>query len=265
MAVVKMKYTWSRDAIKAHLRYIVHRPGKEWEKATRELFQHNYMSVTKQDVYDSINSAPKNTLFYKMMINFHPTKEDTHKDLDLHYIASLTVREMQYRIGRDVPFFATIHNGHAKTDLRHIHAICLVQGRLSKTEYARLQTLWQVATAEVKEQRRSRDRVQERQRTQFLTQARVLYQYQSAPGRYLSQVDAPKKRYRGVKPLQLQPGCYSCGYGQLSGLPSWYDFCPCCHKPLTQEKTLQLELSRQGNIPCFLGGVYPEWPWSRCR
>jgi predicted nucleotidyltransferase len=67
MAVVKMTYTRSKDAIKAHLRYIVHRPGKAWEKATRELFQHNYLSVTKQDTYDRINAAPRNTIFYKMM------------------------------------------------------------------------------------------------------------------------------------------------------------------------------------------------------
>src|ERR687894_2333955 len=146
MAVVKMKYTRSRAAIKAHLRYIVHRPGKEWEKRTRDLFQHEYLSLTKQDAYDLINAAPRNTIFYKMMINFHPHKEDTYKDLDLHYIASLTVREMQNRIGRDVPFVATIHNGHANTDLRHIHAICLVQGRLSKAQFAKLKTLWQVAT-----------------------------------------------------------------------------------------------------------------------
>ncbi len=43
MAVVKMKYTRSRAAIKAHLRYIIHQPGKEQEKPTRELFQHNYL------------------------------------------------------------------------------------------------------------------------------------------------------------------------------------------------------------------------------
>jgi hypothetical protein len=245
MAIVKLKYTRSRAAIKAHLRYIVHRPGKELEKPTRELFQHDYLRVTKPSAYDLMNASPRNTFFYKMTINFHPTKEDTHKDLDLHFIASLTVREMESRIGREVPFVATIHNGHANTDLRHIHAICLVQGRLSKAAYASLKTLWQTATAEVKTQRRSRDRVQERQRTRFLSQARVLYQYQPARERYLSQIDAPKRRYPGVKPLQLQPGCYSCGYGQLIGLPSWYTLCPCCHKPLTQERTLQLELSRQ--------------------
>ena len=244
MAIVKLKYTRGKDAIKAHMRYIVHRPGKERERLTRELFQHNYLSVTKQYAYALINGAPRGTVFYKMTINFHPLKEDTHKDLDLHHITSLTVREMQYRIGRDVPFIATIHNGHEKTDLRHIHAICLVQGRVSKEEFAKLKTLWQTTSAEVRLQRRMRDRVQKLHRSQFLAQARVLYQSTAAKERYLYQADASRKIYRGVRPLPLQHGCYNCGYGQLSGLPKGYTFCPCCHKPLNQEKTVRLELNR---------------------
>jgi hypothetical protein len=245
MAIVKLKYVRGRDAIKAHLRYIVHRPGKERERMTRELFQHDYLSVTKQYAYDLMNTAPRGTVFYKMTINFHPQKEDSHKDLDLHFITSLTVREMQLRIGRSVPFIATIHNGHAKTDLRHIHAICLVQGRVSKEEFAKLKTLWQTATEEVHLQRRLRDRTQERRRTRFLAQAQVLYQSSPSNQRYLFQADAPKKRYRGVKPLQMQHGCYSCGYGQLGGMPKWFAFCPCCHRPLHLEKTLHLVLDRQ--------------------
>src|SRR5437764_2816927 len=245
MAIVKLKYTRSRDAIKAHLRYIVHRPGKDLTRPTRELFQHNYLTVSKQAATALLNRAPQGTLYYKMTINFHPHKEDTHKDLDLPFITSLTVREMQERIGRAVPFVATIHNGHATTDLRHIHAICLVTGRLSRGEYARLRTLWHVATAEVRFQRSIRDHVLERQRIRYLAKARVLYQVQPVKARYLSQADAPARRFRSPKPLQMQHGCYSCGYGQLSGLPAWYALCPCCHKPLTQEKTLQLELSRQ--------------------
>ena len=232
MAIVKLKYARGRDAIKAHVRYIVHRPGKERERLTRELFQHNYLSVTKQYAYDLINGAPKGTVFYKMTINFHPMKEDTYKDLDLQHIASLTVREMQYRIGRNLPFFATIHNGHEKTDLRHIHAICLVQGRLSKEEFAQLKTLWQTATAEVRLQRRMRDRLLEHRRTRFLAQVRVLYQSPPSHQKYLYLADAPQKLYRGGKGLKMQHGCYSCGYGQLSGLPGWYAFCPCCHKPV---------------------------------
>ena len=84
MAIVKLKYTRSKEGIKRHLRYIVHRPGKDMKKPTRELFQHNYQSVSKQYAYDLINGAPKGTVFYKMTINFHPRKEDTRKDLDLH-------------------------------------------------------------------------------------------------------------------------------------------------------------------------------------
>jgi len=233
MAIVKLKYTRSRDAIKAHLRYVVHRPGKERGRLTRELFQHNYQGVSKQYGYDFIDNAPPGTLFYKMAINFHPRREDTHKDLDLQHIASLTVREMQHRIGRDIPFIATIHDGHANTELRHIHAICLVKGRLSKEEFAKLKTLWQTTTAEVRLQRRMRDLVQERRRTRFLAQARVLYQYSPS-----------KQRYRGYKPLGMQHGCFNCGYGQLSGIPKGYAFCPCCHKPLSRETTIRLELNR---------------------
>jgi hypothetical protein len=245
MAIVKLKYTRGREAIKAHLRYIIHRPGKERERLTRELFHHNYLSVTKQNAYDLINTAPKGTVFYKMTINFHPLKEDTHKDLDLQHITSLTVREMQLRLGRIVPFIATIHDGHANTDLRHIHAICLVQGRLTKEEFAKIRTLWQTATVEVRLQRRVRDLAQERRRTRFLARAKVLYHYTPSKQRYLYQAHPSKKGHRGVKSLRMQPGCFTCGYGHMGGLPNWYVFCPCCHKPLNQEKFLQLELSRQ--------------------
>jgi hypothetical protein len=237
MAIVKFKYVRGKDAIKAHLRYIVHRPGKVREKLTREIFHHNYLSVTKQYAYDLINTAPKGTVFYKMTINFHPTKEDTHKDLDLQHIASLTVREMQLRLGRSVPFLATIHNGHANTDLRHIHAICLVHGRVSRQDFAKLKTLWQSATAEVRLQRRMRDRAQVKRRTQFLAKAQVLYQSSSAKQR--------DQRYRSGKPLQIQHSCYHCGYGQFGGISGSQLYCPSCHRPLNQEKTLSLELTRQ--------------------
>ena len=245
MAIVKLTYTRGRAAIKAHLRYIVHQPGKEREKLTRELFQHHYLRVTKQYAYALMNAAPKGTVFYKMVINFHPLKEDTNKDLDLQHITSLTVREMQLRLGRSVPFIATIHDGHANTDLRHIHAICLVQGRLSKEEFAKLKTLWKAATAEVRSQRRNRDRTQERRQTRFLSQAQVLYQSTPSQERYLYQTKAAKKISRRGKILQMQHGCYNCGYGQRGGIPAWREYCPSCGRPLKQEKTLRLERSLQ--------------------
>jgi hypothetical protein len=245
MAIVKLKYARGRGTIKAHLRYIIHRPGKEEGKTTRELFHHDYLSVSKQNAYDLINGAPRGTVFYKMTINFHPQKEDTHKDLDLQYIASLTVREMQLHIGRSVPFIATIHDGHAMTTLRHIHAICLVQGRVSREDFAKLKTLWKTATAEARFQRQLRDRTQVRRRSRFLAQARVLYQSPSLQQRSLFLSEASQRRHRGGTSLKMQHGCYNCGYGQFGGLPKGLSWCPCCHNPLNQQKTLRLELDRQ--------------------
>ena len=38
MAVVKVSFTRRRGAVKAHLRYITHRPGKDTKRTTRVLF-----------------------------------------------------------------------------------------------------------------------------------------------------------------------------------------------------------------------------------
>jgi hypothetical protein len=49
-----------------------------------------------------------------------------------------------------------------------------------------------------------------------------------------------KRRDRAVKPLQMQHGCYHCGYGQFTGIPRYRLSCPSCHKPLNPEQTLRL-------------------------
>jgi hypothetical protein len=236
MAIVKVKYTRSRPGIKKHLRYIVHRPGKEQETMTRRLYRDQYQFVDKQYAYALINAAPRGTTFYKLIINFDAVKEDRDKDLDLQFITSKTIREMRRLINRDVPFIATIHDDH--TPLRHIHAIALVQGRLSRAEFAKLLTLKYVATAEARRQRQLRDHVQERR--QERSRGRYL-----ANARLLSQPVTIRPRRRRYRPLRIQSGCDSCGYGQIMGIPSYRQYCPSCHKPLHQEKTVQLELDRQ--------------------
>jgi hypothetical protein len=236
MAIVKVKYTRDPIKIKEHLRYIVHRRGKDGETMTRELFD-AFDSRDKAHAYELID-ATKHPLFFKIILNFDANKEDTFKDLDVQHITKKTLREMQRMIGRDdLPFVATIHDDH--TPLRHIHAIAMVQGKIAKADFYQLKTLWKTATAEAREQRRSRDYVQERQQTRFLAQAQVLYQ--SFPARQRT----PSTRYRRTKPMQLQHGCDHCGYGQRTGIPSWWNYCPSCRKPLNQEKTLELQLNRQ--------------------
>jgi hypothetical protein len=230
MAIVKVKYSRSIEHIKEHLRYIVHRPGKDREHMSRALFD-AFDRTDKAQAYERID-ATKHPLFFKFILNFDAKKEDTFKDLDLQHITRQTLRQLQRLIGRDVPFVAVIHDDH--TPLRHVHAIGMVHGRIARADFAKIQTLYQTATAEARSLRRQRDRVRDNPRVQFLTQANVL-----TPPIF------SKRRDRSYTPLRMQHGCDHCGYGQWGGIPSGYDFCPGCHKPLNQEKTLNLELSRQ--------------------
>jgi hypothetical protein len=231
MAIVKVNYSRSIEHIKVHLRYIVHRPGNDRDKMTRELFD-NYDHTHKARAYELID-ATKHPLFFKIIINLDPKKEDKFKDLDLQHLTRQTLSEMQRLIGRDdLPFVATIHNDH--TPLRHIHAIAMVQGKIAKADFYKLKTLWKTATEEARSQRRSRDRVREHPQVRYLTQARLL-----------TQPIFTKQRERSFKPLRIQHGCFHCGYGEFTGIPSYWLYCPSCHRPLNQEKTLQLELSKQ--------------------
>jgi hypothetical protein len=231
MAIVKMSYTRDPITIKEHLRYIVHRRGKDRETMTRELFD-AFDRTDKAHAYEQID-AIKHPLFFKIILNFDAKKEDTFKDLDVQHITRRTLREMQRVIGReDLPFVATIHDDH--TPLRHIHAIAMVQGKIAKADFYRLKTLWQTATEEARSQRRERDRVREHPRVQFLTQAKVR-----------TQPAVTKRQSRSLKPRQMQPGCDHCGYGEITGIPKYRHYCPSCHKPLNQEKSLRLDLSRQ--------------------
>jgi hypothetical protein len=230
MAIVKVKYTRDPINIKEHLRYIVHRRGKDRETMTRELFD-AFDTTDKPQAYERID-ATKHPLFFKIIINFDAKKEDKYKDLDLQHITRQTLSEMERLLGRDMPFVAVLHDDH--TPLRHIHAIGMIAGRIAKADFQKLKTLWQTATKEARKQRRQRDRVREHPRVQFLTQAKVL-----------TQPVLTNQRHQRFKPLRIQHGCYHCGYGEFTGIPSDWLYCPSCHKPLKQERTLQIELNQQ--------------------
>jgi hypothetical protein len=230
MAIVKVKYTRDPIAIKEFLRYIVHRPGKDRERMSRELFD-AFDTTTKARAYEQID-ATRHPLFFKCILNFDGVKEDTYKDLDLQLITRKTLDRMQQLIRRDVPFVAAIHDDH--TPLRHVIAIGMVEGRIAKADFYKLKTLWLTATAEAHRQRYARDRVREHPKVKYLAQAKML-----------SEPVFSRRRGRVYKPLRMQHGCFHCGYGDIAGIPAYRLYCPNCHCPLTQEKTLQLELNRQ--------------------
>ena len=156
MAIVKAKHIRGKSRIKAHLRYITHRRGMEGERMTRPLFGRDG-ALSKLQIYDMIDAAKRGAVFHKFVINFHPVKEDTRKDLNLWELTRKTLEHIKTQFGNSVPFVATIHDDH--TLLRHIHGFFIVEGRLSKEEFAKIKGLWKVASAEAWRQRTRLDRM----------------------------------------------------------------------------------------------------------
>src|SRR5918996_5303064 len=154
MAIVKNKYIRGKSRIKAHLRYITHRRGMEGERMTRPLFG-NDGALSKLQIYDMIDATKKGAVFHKFVFNFHPVKEDTRKDLNLWEITRKTLEQIKSQFGDSVPFVATIHDDH--TALRHVHGFFIVEGRLSKEEFAKVRRLWKVASFEARRQRKRLD------------------------------------------------------------------------------------------------------------
>ena len=154
MAIVKAKYVRGKSRIKAHLRYITHRRGLEGERMSRPLFGKDG-ALSKLQIYDMIDAAKRGAVFHKFVINFHPVKEDTRKDLNLWEITHKTLEQIKTKFGDSVPFVATIHDDH--TALRHIHGFFMVEGRLNREEFKKIKGLWKIASAEARQQRRRLD------------------------------------------------------------------------------------------------------------
>src|SRR5918999_1925503 len=129
MVIVRAHFTRSRSKIKATLRYIIHRPGREGEKRTRELFGSFEEARSKADAYRLID-AQRGMTYFHVKLNFHPKREDRRKDLNLRDITGRSMVALETRLQRTIRFLAVEHNDH--TALRHIHAIVLV--KLSRGE-----------------------------------------------------------------------------------------------------------------------------------
>ena len=153
MAIVKIKYTKSRGAAKASVRYITHRPGKDGAKASRPIYGIDG-EVTKTDAYLMIDQSGRGASFFRIVISPDPDKEDTSKDLYLAQITEQTILTLEDRLDAHVPFIAVEHNDH--TDHRHVHVLACVTGRLDPKDF---QALRATATAASLLQRQERDQV----------------------------------------------------------------------------------------------------------
>jgi hypothetical protein len=250
MAVVKLKYLRERPQLKAHLRYITHRRGREEGSITRVLFNANGLT-DRRSVYELIDAARRGTVFYKFMINPDPAREDTHKDLDLLHITRQTILALERQLGLSLPFAAVLHPAD-HTALRHVHGIFLLPRRMSQEAFKKLrQIAWTTATAQARLQRRARDKVRAHPRIRSLSlfRARARSQ-QRAPALHPNQPRSGRRQQfsafrqgrgiRGLRALRLQRGCSRCGFGRASGISIFLSVCPQCARPLTTKRMLRL-------------------------
>jgi hypothetical protein len=246
MAIVKAYFTRSGEKIKKTLNYIVHRPGREGGKLTRELFGHTEESIRKEDAYRHIDAGRGMTYFH-LKINFHPDREDKRKDLDLRDITRQSISALEERLQRPIRFLAVEHNDH--TPLRHIHAILLVH--LRRGERIGIED-WKLcretATKQASLQRKALDAVlqvqNDRQRGRAHMPSRTRF-YSHAESR------TTHKSYRFQRVLYISHPCPKCD-GQirqsLKTLRSGAKWCPIHgvireeHQKITREQEQGLGL-----------------------
>ena len=231
MAIVKARYVRGKPRIKAHLRYITHRRAAMGEAITRPLFGRDG-ALSKQQTYAMIDAARRGAVFHKFVINFHPEREDTRRDLNLWELTRKTLEHIKTQFGDSVPFVATIHDDH--TALRHVHGFFIVNGRLSKDEFANIKGLWKVASAEARHQRFRLDRMRLSPRYQKLLPLLEKYHRKRAQG-----------RGRRMRDIRMQPSCQHCGYGGMYGMPAYLLVCPSCKHWLTQSNRQYVSIGRR--------------------
>src|SRR3954449_386342 len=167
MAIVKNNYVkrgrGQLARVKASLRYIAHRPGKDKERMYREIFGHDGI-MDKDQAYRMFDEAQKGTIFFRLVISPDPKLEDKFRDLHMREIAKKTIQHLEEKLNLkgEIQFVAAIHNDH--TWIRHIHAIALIPRKLSKEDFKVFQDLKSAATAEAQRQRQQLDQMREAQR-----------------------------------------------------------------------------------------------------
>lgn len=199
MAVVKTNYVkrgkGEKARAKATIRYIMHRPGKEGERITRRLFGFDGV-MEKQQAYRMIDAAKKGTIFFRFVISPDPKREDSRRDLDLWALTTQTILRLEERLQKRLQFVAAEHADHRPH--RHIHAVVLIEGKLSTTD---LQALRQAATELALAERLERDLAWEHQKQRARQFAR-----QRASSKAPGHIWQPQ-----AKPLVTYKTCFACG------------------------------------------------------
>jgi hypothetical protein len=114
---------------------MIHRPGKDGQRLTRELVGYDgTMELTQ--AYEMIDEAGQGSLFYRLVISPDPRTEDAERDLHLSEIIERTMLYLEDRFQRQVQFVAAEHDDHSPN--RHTHILAVLPGRLSARDLAAL-------------------------------------------------------------------------------------------------------------------------------
>jgi|1186.fasta_scaffold18045_2 hypothetical protein len=221
MAVVKVKYTKSRGKIKAHLRYITHRPTRDGERQARPLFD-NDGKKDKPDAYRFIDEAPKGSRFYKLILSPDPKTEDPEGTLDLWQVAKQTIGTLSERLGTPITFIGVEHNDHSAN--RHVHLVFAHQGRLTRKDIRALKEAVTLASgATLRQRQRFQEQVASRQ-----------FQIRILPPQPKRQVRLALRRF--FKAVLFCPVCDT--YTTQVPLRENKYFCQTCHRVTNQEVSL---------------------------
>ncbi len=249
MAVIKASFTRSRGAAKAYVRYITHRPGKDGERTTRELFGIDGR-LSRLQAYQMIDRGGRGTRFYRIALSPDPRKEDRLKDLDLREITEQTMMQLQERLqerlsGTAIQFLAAIHADH--TAIRHVHILALIGGKLSREDLAALR---QAATDVALSHRQERDRHQAHMR-------RSGHEPRPVRSRRSKRDTSWGRGSRGSS-RPAGPVCPTCGPWSLMERRGRRFECPTCGLALSRPFTLTRGIEQAGGgLGLSLGeGVY---------
>jgi DNA-binding SARP family transcriptional activator len=172
-----------------------------------------------------IDEAKKGSVFYRITISPDPRSEDTNKDLDFVQLTQAAVRSMReklrtdFQFGGDIQFFTAIHGD--QSDIRHVNAVLIISGRLTKEQFRALpKLLRQAAATDAKLQRELLDPERE-------PEAEPAWQQATRVTPWLSGQGEQTRGYRSV--AHLKPTCPDCGPGErLWKLEEGTYLCPEC-------------------------------------
>jgi hypothetical protein len=249
MAIDKVHYISKFDPSRVgkalkHLRYIVHRKGREGEKMERQLFT-NKGAVPKEYAQSLIENSRGMNIF-KIILNFDPKREDIFKDLDLRSITHHVMLKLKELLQQDFEWVAVMHNDHGRlrfdgTPKRHIHSMVFVNGRLEKEH---LTMLREVAHEQAMKQRLQLDLMRERHQHQeqhFSLQRDAHITRLAAYQPMTVHAGGRARHVLGTRFLKERIGCQNCSYrNSMVKLKDGKFWCPTCGKVRARERELSL-------------------------